>query len=197
MRKIDVDSSSMMRCLTLLKVVMEDPEVFGKRDLQELLGVSKDTVRSYVKILREAGFNLDQSGYPDYKYYLASMESMSEKGLNVMAEYLTKHQSKRHGLQNYITVNRNGVVSFSPLYAKQVGMQVGMGVGFELMGGNVRLVVGAANDFVVSHKGRHFDRYMVVDVDLVCWLYDFFGVDMGVAMFFRLEVGEGGELVSW
>lgn len=189
-----MDSSSMMRCLTLLKVVMEDPEVFGKRDLQELLGVSKDTIRGYVKILREAGFNLDQSGYPDYKYYLAGMESMSQKGLNVMAEYLTKHQSKRHGLQNYITVNRNGVVSFSPLYAKEVEMYVGMGVGFELSEGIVRVVIGAAKDFVVTHKGRHFDRFTVVDVDLVCWLYDFFGMDMDVAMFFRLEIGADGWL---
>jgi len=73
--------SATVRALEVLRILLRYPDKYTKKDLAEDFGVSVDSISYYFESMRLAGFQVSDSGYPDYTYAIRSMDPVVEENL--------------------------------------------------------------------------------------------------------------------
>ena len=73
--------SATVRAMEVLRILLRYPDQYTKKDLAEKFGVSTDTITFYFNSMRMAGFNVEDSGYPDYTYSTRIINRVVEENL--------------------------------------------------------------------------------------------------------------------
>lgn len=73
------NGSPVKRCLQVLKILLEQPEVYTKKSLAEMMGVEIDAISVYFEYMKEVGFDVRHNDYPDYQYYIHNADEIRKK----------------------------------------------------------------------------------------------------------------------
>ena len=65
--------------LKMLNLMIDRPDECTTAFLSEQLKVGKDAVKRKARIIKENGFDVKQSGYPDYTYSVENVIKKNEK----------------------------------------------------------------------------------------------------------------------
>ena len=64
--KTDPDKVTRLRIARLIRLLIDEPGRYGIVVIADLLGVSRDTIKKDISIIRKAGFEVSHSDFPDY-----------------------------------------------------------------------------------------------------------------------------------
>ena len=70
------ENSATTRGLFILKLLIDYPEKYTRKELAEMFEVHIDTIKKYFQSMREVGFDVKSNPYPDYTYYVANVEKV-------------------------------------------------------------------------------------------------------------------------
>lgn len=70
------ENSATTRGLFLLKLLIDYPEQYTRKELAAMFEVHVDTIKRYFVSMKEVGFQVKSNGYPAYTYYVANVEKV-------------------------------------------------------------------------------------------------------------------------
>jgi hypothetical protein len=63
----------------MLNLVLENPDTYTQKALSEIIGIGLDSIKRKARVLRANGFDIINSGYPDYFYTISNYKKYNEK----------------------------------------------------------------------------------------------------------------------
>lgn len=186
-----LDSATSLRILVCLKLLLDEPEIYTRRQLADKLGVHVDTIKKYFKAMKYAGFDIKCSSYPDYLYYICNIEGLQYNNYNksdmkLNKEFLTTFSSKRHTNDLFVTVSRTGRLSFSHKLRVTFDINTQNKVGLELKDNELFMTIDKLEDFQIKKAAGYIPSFYFNSVLLTNFLYNHFSQDLSKVNSFRL-----------
>lgn len=72
--KLTKEDDIPFRIMSVFKDILDNPELHTRKALAEKYNIHPDTVKKYFIAMRKAGFEVAQTGYPNYCYYINNAE---------------------------------------------------------------------------------------------------------------------------
>lgn len=74
--RYSTNNSTTTRGLFILKMLVDYPEQYTRKELAVMFEVHIDTIKKYFRSMKHAGFDVKSNGYPAYTYYVANIEKV-------------------------------------------------------------------------------------------------------------------------
>lgn len=173
--KPEIDTSTTFRIVAMLKLIMDEPEVHTRKSICERFKVSRDTVKLYLRAMREAGFEV-KTDYPDYTYYIDNI-TIKYESMKITKEFLSKEFNPRHNSrkkdQLTITVYKQGFIAFSKIFVEYSHIRVGTKIGFELdeSSNKIYLIMRKGDFSTTANLVGTTKNYRITDSSLILFFY--------------------------
>lgn len=188
-RSLEIDTAATTRIVAILRCILENPDVYTKRNLCDMFGVADDTMKNYFNSIRIVGFDLVHSDYPDYTY---SIDNFNTNKMKITKDFLSKYSSKRHNESFFMNINRSSGFRFSAGFVTKYDINEETKLDFELVDEKVFLKIDKKGIFNVTKANKNaFDSSLGFNSsELSRFLFDFYGKDMKEVTSFRVHLVE-------
>jgi biotin operon repressor len=185
-----IDESATFRIVATLKLLLDEPDVYTRKQLAAKIGVNFDTVKKYFNMLRKAGFEVEHSDYPDYVYHISNLSIKYENDMKLNKEFLTTYSSKRHE-KSYLTVFRTGRIRFPRNFFSTFEVSEKSKVGFEVKDDEINMIFAKNEDFELKIQVENYSNTFIISNSNLCkYLFDFYKIDINAKVSFRLKISQ-------
>lgn len=185
-----IDKSATFRIIATLKLLLDEPNVYTRKQLADKIGVNYDTIKKYFNMLRKAGFLVKHSDFPDYVYQISNITIKYENDMKLNKEFLTTYSSKRHE-QSYLTVYRSGRVRFPKTFFSAFEVSEKSKVGFDIRDSEINMIFAKNEDFELKNQTENYSKTFIISNSNLCkYLFDFYKVDINTKVSFRLKISQ-------